>query len=448
MTEAFGQTYAIWPFFASMAVLWLLAARLPLQPAVPQTKARRQTIDGLRGVLALCVVFHHAAIYHVINLTGVVDFTPSAFYNALGPFGVSVFFMITGYLFWARMIATVGRPDWLALYIGRIFRIGPLFLALCLAVLLLSLARANFHVLVPAGEMLQSGLSWLTLGLLKPGVFNGDHTIGDAPSGVTWTLHYEWLFYLSLPVLALAGRSRRRYLAGMPAALLAMLGCIALLGGWADWPLQAVLILLFLIGMGCASLEAALDHCDFGFFIQNHKNDRQNNELELDDVSIQHHQALGGSRLLARIPDWVASIVVIALVGVVFLGFANLYAPEPELLLGGAFFLVVRGCSVFGLLLSPASLNFGAISFGIYLLHGLTMATLYTWPSALRFDTASPPTHWLAAFAISVLVVLLATLAHVGIEQTGIAAGRRFTARLRLRRNDPAPVAAQLPADR
>jgi len=155
----------------------------------------------------------------------------------------------------------------------------------------------------------------------------------------------------------------------------------------------------------------------------------------------------GASRLLARIPDWAASIVVIALVGVVFVGFPNLYAPKPELLLGVAFFLVVRGCSVFGLLLSPASLNLGAISFGIYLLHGLTMATLYTWPGALRFDTASPPTHWLAAFAISVLVVLLVTLAHVVIEMTGIAAGRRLTARLLLRRNGPVPVAAQLPAD-
>jgi hypothetical protein len=36
----------------------------------------------------------------------------------------------------------------------------------------------------------------------------------------------------------------------------------------------------------------ALDHHEFGDFIQTHKNDRQNKGVERADVSMQHHHAL------------------------------------------------------------------------------------------------------------------------------------------------------------
>jgi peptidoglycan/LPS O-acetylase OafA/YrhL len=45
----------------------------------------------------------------------------------LGPFGVSMFFMITGYLFYSQLLKGKGRPNWKKLYIGRVFRIIPLY---------------------------------------------------------------------------------------------------------------------------------------------------------------------------------------------------------------------------------------------------------------------------------------------------------------------------------
>ena len=43
--------------------------------------------------------------------------------------------MITGYLFWSQMLKAKGRPNFLKLYVGRLFRIVPLYLVLALIVL-------------------------------------------------------------------------------------------------------------------------------------------------------------------------------------------------------------------------------------------------------------------------------------------------------------------------
>ena len=125
------STYSIWPYFACTAFLLIIcgsplfkAADVPPNPG----RARISTLDGLRGFLALGVFFHHAAIYHEYLLDQQWRLPPSRFYSLLGQVGVAMFFMITGYLFWSRVVTERGRLDWLQLYIGRVFRIGPLYL--------------------------------------------------------------------------------------------------------------------------------------------------------------------------------------------------------------------------------------------------------------------------------------------------------------------------------
>ena len=122
--------YSIWPVFGCLAILLTAASVWPFGSAdIPPGKRQRiSVLDGLRGFLALGVFFHHAAIYHRYVLDDVWALPPSAVFTLFGQVGVSMFFMITGYLFWSRMIAECGRPDWMGLYISRIFRIGPLYL--------------------------------------------------------------------------------------------------------------------------------------------------------------------------------------------------------------------------------------------------------------------------------------------------------------------------------
>ena len=114
--------YSIAPYLLSMGIL-LLIANSPLLKAAdspPNSHGQRVTaFDGLRGFLALAVVFHHGVTYHLYISTGEWLIPAWAtFYLLLGKFGVAGFFMITGYLFWHRVLVSQGKPNWKQLYIG------------------------------------------------------------------------------------------------------------------------------------------------------------------------------------------------------------------------------------------------------------------------------------------------------------------------------------------
>src|SRR5215831_10336705 len=102
------DAYSIWPYFACMGLLLAIAATPLFKAAdVPPNPRddRLSTLDGLRGFLALCVFFQHATLY------GPPASAPG-FYFYNGQVGVETFFMITGYLFWSRLVAQRGRWDW------------------------------------------------------------------------------------------------------------------------------------------------------------------------------------------------------------------------------------------------------------------------------------------------------------------------------------------------
>jgi peptidoglycan/LPS O-acetylase OafA/YrhL len=125
-----------------------------------------------------------------------------------GQASVMFFFMITGFLFWSKAITSRGRPIWRVLYINRYFRIAPLYFFATSLMLLIVLGASNFHLRV----------SFLTFAqeiwpLSLAGFYSADAPINTYPSpslilaGVTWTLRFEWLFYLLiLPVSALFAR--------------------------------------------------------------------------------------------------------------------------------------------------------------------------------------------------------------------------------------------------
>ena len=96
------QFHAFWPYFILVAAVVGMAAA-PLFRFIdtaPNAQARYTTIDGLRGFLALSVLIFHLVVTHEFIETGRWDLPRSRFHALLGPIGVSLFFMITGLLFW------------------------------------------------------------------------------------------------------------------------------------------------------------------------------------------------------------------------------------------------------------------------------------------------------------------------------------------------------------
>jgi peptidoglycan/LPS O-acetylase OafA/YrhL len=206
-------------------------------------------------------------------------------------------------------------------------------------------------------------------------------------AGVTWTLHYEWLFYASLLALALFAR-RNLHLPFAAGALLLSFVYLTVHPGVA-----AASVCLFLSGMLCGSLI---------------------------------HEGI-----VVKASDAMTSTMVGLLIGLVFAAFASAYAVRPIVLLAGAFYFIACGSTLFGLLTSRPARRLGNVSYGIYLLQGLSFAVVFMFASARDAELRSSSGHWLAVLVCAILLVSAATASHVLIERPGIALGRRLTDALR-----------------
>lgn len=376
-----------------MAILLAAARGLPFGSLdiAPGAGTRISALDGLRGFLAFGVFFHHGAVYHRYVLDGQWALPPSAFFTLLGQVGVSVFFMITGYLFWSRMIAERGQPDWASFYIGRIFRIGPLYLVAVGMMLVVVFASTGFEIKEPIAQLLRTVLRWSMLGLLNgPEALNGYENCGRILADVTWTLRYEWWFYLSLPVAALAARGPRTHLFAVAIGLAIGLTVLSLEIGPERLIRTAACVCLFFQGMCCASLEK--------------------------------------KGLLLRAPDWATSALAIAMLLFVFTTFETAYRAGPVLLLGIGFYLIISGSSFFGLLHARASRRLGDISYGIYLLQGLVLFFVFSIGPIKSFALASPARHWSVICLCALLLMAVAASTHHFVELRGIRVGKHIAA--------------------
>lgn len=141
---------------------------------------RNSPLDGLRGILALSVLAHHYFITYVWKTTGNWVKPEFEILNNLGALPVSLFFLITGYLFLNKI--KTPELDWKKLYLSRFKRIMPLYYAVCLVIFLITLTSLQSDVSLK--ELGKWAYYWLT--------FRGG-PLADFPStkiiaGVNWTL--------------------------------------------------------------------------------------------------------------------------------------------------------------------------------------------------------------------------------------------------------------------
>lgn len=212
--------------------------------------SRFASLDGLRGVAALIVVVHHAMLvspaFADAYYAGQVG--PSWIRNALsysplhlfwaGAEAVVVFFVLSGFVL--AMALRSPRFDWFAYFPSRIVR---LYVPVAGAVLL-----AYLILLLPHDGGTTS--AWLDRDMVgvgyPPDAIIRDLTLVGGTSGVIsplWTLRWEVLFSLLLPVGAYALRLVPSWMFG-----LACLG-LSTIGAWQD---VAALQYLPIFGLGMA----------------------------------------------------------------------------------------------------------------------------------------------------------------------------------------------------
>lgn len=347
---------------------WLLGHsvfyRNLLEEAAP---GRASMVDGLRGWLALGVFFTHAAgmyDYVVAGHWGTVPF----FYGMTGQIGVSLFFMITGFLFWGRVLRAAGPLDAEALYFSRLRRLVPMYLFSVLMVLLVAGILSGFALQVGPAELLHELRAWFSFGFMVTGDLNGVRGAHHI-NAVYWTLAFEWTFYLALPLLAfLAHRGRS-----------CMLVPLAFLYG-----LQAPVTLNFL----CGALAAIIA------------------ERKVVNGWLQRW-------FLAPLP--VAALLAVLL-------FPSAYALAPIGLMFVFFLFVTGGNSLFGLLASRPARLLGTVSYSIYLVHCIVLyCIMHAADTYVPLASMTPAAYWLLAAAAATLTVLVATVTYRCIEHPFIA---------------------------
>jgi len=369
----------------AIACAWLLSRR-----ALPAGEGRFATIDGLRGYLALGVYLHHATIWHAYLRTGAWVAPASSLLNHLGRSSVGLFFMITAFLFTDRILASApGEIRWGRFFVARALRLTPMYLLAVLAMFVCVSLLAHPASSVSIPSTVSRTIKWIGFTAWGGASLLGFKETSTVLAGVTWSLPYEWCFYLCLPLFALLKGRRPPKTAWIAPSLVVLLWLLT------ERPL-AFPFAWFLGGIAAAFL-----------------------------LRVPRFVRLARHRLVAL---W----VVACLAGCVAWS-GNNEQVVPLVLLCGAFLPIACGCDLFGFLRLPVSRCLGEPTYSMYLLHGLLLTVVFR----LLLGTAAvramaPLEYWGLIAVLSVPLFLLSRATWRWIEVPAMASVDRVCERLRI----------------
>ena len=380
---------SVLPAILSVLVALGTAAALGRRIGVAPLADRFATIDGLRGYLAFLVFVHHACIWHFYARTGDWSLPPSALYTHFGQASVVLFFMITAFLFFNKLLEGRTRSvDWLRLFVSRVFRLVPLYAVMMGLLLLIVAWLSDFTLRATPSELFANVSRWLLFTVSGSPDLNRVEGTMLIVAGVTWSLPYEWLFYLSLPLIAIGMRTpvSWHYVA---------LGVIGAMGMMAFWKPHSIYLLAF--GGGILASVAA--------------------------KSSRIRTIAGGA---------LGTGVVIASLVTLVTAFPDSKGHAQVLLLALVFVPIACGNGLFGLLTHRHSRALGEMAYGLYLLHGILLFVvlrLLVGPS--RVASWSPVFYWGMILLLTPVLVSLCAVAFVRVERPAMRQVRGATAALR-----------------
>ena len=356
---------------------------------LPEGK-RAGCIDGLRGYLALSVMIYHFGLWMLVARYGRVWSRPdSALLDGLGPGSVNLFFMVTGLVFYPRILDGLTRTRWPAVYISRFFRIVPLVALSLIVICATILIRLRFHPLAPGLETAGAALNWLT-SHAQPDLF-GYPNSASLNAAVLWSLRYEWLFYLLiLPTTAGAMDVAKRLRLPTAVVPIGLMMCGLALPLLVKTP--AIVTYLPMFGSGMLAFEVA--------------HSRVGKTLRSPSMSVPLAFLLVGGLLAGH----GLGPIRFACHTVFFAGIAS-------------------GNSMFGLFTSRGARVLGEGSYAIYLLHGYFLNLLFVdFAPLIALGPPLAPIGLLPPMGI--LVVIVALLSFRYFEAPMIALGRHVTERI------------------
>ena len=357
------------PFFAICAISLAVASAIALasrfyRERLAESGGRFEAIDGLRGFLALGVLGGHAVSMYSFHTSGVWSGDLAPFYMRTATAGVAIFFMITGFLFWLRLLRSGAGFDFHAFFVARIRRLAPMYFMSVLMALAVIFSVSGLALRVPPTQLVRELQAWLSFGFIHTGPVNGVQE-AHSVNAVYWTLAYEWAFYLALPFLALFARGA---------------WSVVLFVVVAFFSIRAPVVLNFVYG----ALAAAL----------------------------VHNKTLAG-----RLDSLWLKPVPLAALAVYFIADGYLHKMVEGAALFVFFIFVVQGYSAFGLFLSRPAKILGAISYSLYLTHCIVLFVVVgAADRLLGLESLGPTQYWLLVALAAVATVVLSAVTFQFVE--------------------------------
>lgn len=353
-------------------------------------------IEGLRGLLAFWVFIHHTYVWKIYASTGEWSTPSDHLFAHLGKSSVAVFFMITAFLFTDRLIDRNRSIRWSEFAVARLFRLFPAYLIAAAFVFLLALLKSGFELKVAPIVLLRQAVQWGGLGLFGAPDVNQVVDTGLMIAMVSWSLPFEVLFYLTLPIAGIALSKR-------PAPFVAFT-CVALTAFLLSRGMDLLWLLAFLPGVAAAVIVRSAAIAAF-----------------------------------VRSTPFAFTCAVLVLAGI--WKSTSFFEPLVFAGLSGLFASVASGNSLWGVLRSRGADFLGRISYSVYLFHGLVLYVAADVILGLRTIAEMDGTRYgLLMTALGCVVISVAFLVFQRIEAPGIAFGHRIIAAMR--RQKPAVVDA------
>ena len=351
---------------------------------------RFESIEGLRGYLAFFVFLHHACIYYYYLRSGIWELPPQNLYIHLGQTSVSLFFMITAFLFFNKLIESRRHKiNWFSYFLARILRLYPLYLLALVTMLIIVYAMSDFKRMDKFLDLFLEIKDWIFFGVINTPQINGYEKTGDIIS-VLWSIRYEWMFYFSLPILGLLFFRQR------PNIILVALCVVVCYYIFISGEIIYYHFLSFISGLLAA----------FVFKIKKIR-------------SIAKH--------------WASSFfVLLILIGIVYF-FNTTQSIIPWLLTTIVFIAVASGNSIFGLLTLNASKFFGQISYSIYLLHTVLFFIVFRMIFGIEIiSKLSLIEYWFLILSVSLFLIPICYFTYYKIELPVINSKKIILLKLKL----------------
>ncbi len=347
------------------------------------------SIDGLRGYLAFFVFLHHSSVYCFFLPTWNWAAPPSNLFTHFGQTSVSLFFMVTGFLFFSKLIeAREKKIDWLHFFVSRFLRLYPLYIFVLVAVFFIAFTMTDLKLFEPLSNVMTEAKHWLLFAMYDNPNINTYVETNGIMASVIWSIKYEWLFYFSLPALGLIFFKQR------PSIVTLLLSCFIVFSFFYFTYIKVFHFYSFMGGLAAAILA---------------KNDM----------------------FLKLAQHFLSSIIIIACLFLAVYFFDTAYLITPLILTSIAFILIAGGNTIFGILSINVSRQIGQLSYSIYLLHTTLLFILYRM--IIGIDAAgkySVEKFWAINMGLAAVLILLSFATYYFIELPSINSSGKVTKNL------------------